>query len=77
MLRDHSRCCVPHNNILHQNIIGYIGKWPEEFNNLFQVDNDKQWQVAFQAVIERFFEVMGWGNRINLEQNNLESLIEF
>jgi hypothetical protein len=44
---------------------------------MFVVDNDQQWQVAFQSVIERFFVVMGWGEHINLDSNSLDSLIEF
>jgi len=68
---------IPSKNILNQNIIGYVGHWPEEFNNMFVIDNDQQWQVAFQSVIERFFTVMGWGETINLESNTLDVLIEF
>jgi len=68
---------VPSRNMLNQNIIGFVEQWPKEFDDMFAIDYDQQWQVAFQSVIERFFEVMGWGNKINLESNTLESLIEF
>ena len=67
----------PNRNPLHQNIIGFIGKWPVEFDDMFEVDHDRQWESAFQTVIERFFKVMNWGDRINLEENILENLIEF
>ncbi|MEM4261206.1 MAG: DNA polymerase domain-containing protein, partial [Candidatus Woesearchaeota archaeon] len=68
---------IPNKNILNQNVIGFIGKWPEEFNKMFTVDKEQQWQVAFQSVIERFFNVMGWGDKINLENNILDSIITF
>lgn len=68
---------IAQKNSLNQNVIGFVGKWPNEFNNMFVIDYDQQWQVTFQSVIERFFSVMGWGNKINLEVSELENLIKF
>lgn len=63
------------NNELGQNIIGFVGKWPEQFNEKFKVDYELQWEKCFLSVIERFFTVLGWGNKINLNQNKLEMLM--
>lgn len=66
---------VSNKNELNQNIIGFINQWPEEFNNMFTLDYENQWQKTFESVIQRFFDVLKWGN-IQLETNNLSSLFE-
>lgn len=48
-------------NLINQNIIGFINNWPENFNKYFKVDYETQWEKSFQTIIQRFFEVMGWG----------------
>lgn len=52
-------------NELRQNVVGFIGKWPKEFNNFFEIDHEEMWNKTFQNVIQRFFEVLKWG-KINL-----------
>jgi len=48
-------------NLLNQNIIGYIGNYPEKFKELFEIDYRLQFQLSFQNVIQRFFDVLDWG----------------
>ena len=64
------------NNIIHSNIIGYLGTWPEQFNDMFEIDYDVQWQKSFEDIIQRFFDVLDWG-KIKLETNELSSFISF
>jgi DNA polymerase elongation subunit (family B) len=67
---------APHKNELHQDVIGFINEWPQEFNSMFFVDIEEQWIKVFQRAIQRFFDVLGWGN-IQLEKNILENFMEF
>jgi len=62
-------------NILNQNIIGFVNNWPKEFDKMFKLDMDAQWDRVFQSVIQRFFDVLQWGN-IRLEKCGLSSLFE-
>jgi len=66
----------PNKNVIHEDVIGFIGKWPDAFNEMFYVDKEAQWIRGFQGVIDRFFVVLNWG-KINLESNALDSFIEF
>lgn len=61
---------VNDNNLLHTNILAFVGTWPKMFNDKFKIDYDLQWEKSFQSVIQRFFEVFGWGE-ISLENNKL------
>jgi len=65
-----------HKNELGQNIIGFINEWPKEFDDLFFVDIEEQWQKVFQRAIQRFFDVLGWG-QIEVEENTLSEFIQF
>jgi ribosome-associated toxin RatA of RatAB toxin-antitoxin module len=40
--------------------IGYKGKWPEEFDQIFTIDFEKMFGKIMYAAIERFFAVVGW-----------------
>lgn len=51
-------------NELHTDVIGFVGNWPEKFNELFNVDYETQWEKSFQEVIQRFFDVFAWGKVI-------------
>lgn len=54
-------CYVYDNNDIRQNIIGFLGKYPESFKETFTIDYDSQWVVVFEDIINRFYAVMGWG----------------
>jgi DNA polymerase elongation subunit (family B) len=65
-----------HKNELHQNVIGFINEWPKEFEDLFKVDIEEQWNKVFQDAIQRFFNVLNWGT-IEIEENTLSNFITF
>jgi len=63
-------------NQLDQDVVAFINEWPEEFNNEFSIDYDRQFNRTFMSVIQRFFDVLKWG-KIQLEENTLDELIQF
>ena len=65
-------CYVKSNNILHTNIIAFIGNYPKVFNSIFKIDYEIQWYKSLQSVIERFYIVMNWGP-VNLKNDKLQS----
>jgi len=67
---------APHKNEIHQNVIGFVNEWPKEFDDLFYIDTEEQWKKVFQNAIQRFFNVLGWGE-IEIEENSLSDFIEF
>jgi DNA polymerase elongation subunit (family B) len=67
---------LPRKNKINQNVIGFIGNWPKEFNDMFLIDYESQWNRVFQAVIQRFFDVLKWGE-ISLSENYLKNFMEF
>lgn len=63
-------------NELNDYVIGFINEWPKEFDNLFMIDTEEQWIKVFQGAIQRFFNVLNWGN-IEIEENTLTDFIQF
>lgn len=63
------------NNEIHQDIFGFVGNIPKGFDKIFKVDYEKQFERTFQNIVQRFFDVLGWGE-INLS-SNLSDFIEF
>ena len=61
---------VKDRNIISTNIIGYVGNYPNEFNNIFEVDHDIQFEKSFLSVIQRMFDVLKWG-KIKMKGNAL------
>jgi DNA polymerase elongation subunit (family B) len=55
-------------------VIGFKDTFPEEFNNIFQVDYEKMFSKIFHSAIERFYDAVGWNLRKPSE--NLEVEIE-
>jgi hypothetical protein len=62
------------NNYLRQNVIAFINQWPEEFNDIFEVDYETQWYKSLESVIGRFYEVLGWG-QINLNSTKMSKFL--
>lgn len=58
------------NNELHTNIMAFVGTWPKILDEKFEMDYDIQWEKSFQSVIQRFYDVIDWGE-INLVNNKL------
>ncbi len=67
---------VTPNNELRQDIIGFVGNYPEAFKTKFSIDYDRQWERSLQDIIERFFAVLGWGE-IDLQAQNLNAFMEW
>lgn len=61
---------VKSDNLLNQNVIAYIGNYPDKFKELFEIDYNRQFESSFQDVIQRFFDVLGWGE-INFASSKL------
>lgn len=62
------------NNFLKQDVIGWIGEFPKQFHDLFQIDYDLQFEKSFLAIIQRFYEVLNWG-QINLKNSKMKNFI--
>jgi DNA polymerase I len=67
---------IASNNEIHQDIIAFINEWPKEFDKIFNVDYDRQFNRTFIAVLQRLFDVLNWGE-IQLETNTLNQFIQF
>jgi DNA polymerase elongation subunit (family B) len=61
-------------NLFATNIIGYVGNFPKEFHGYFKIDYDLQFEKSFLGIIQRMFDVLGWG-KIQLKKNRLEELL--
>jgi DNA polymerase elongation subunit (family B) len=64
------------NNLINQDIVAFINEWPDEFNKIFKIDYDRQFNRTFTAVLQRFFDVLNWGD-LNLEESVLAEFMEF
>ncbi len=59
---------VKTSNLLNTYVIGWIGKYPEKFKELFTIDYELQWKKSFQNIIQRLFDVVGW-EEVSLNNN--------
>lgn len=57
---------VNERNPYKSNVIGYIGNWPEEFNKIFKIDYQLQFEKTFLSTIQILFNSLGWG-RVDLD----------
>jgi DNA polymerase elongation subunit (family B) len=62
-------------NTLNSNVIGYVGKYPEVFDNFFKVDHDLQFEKTFLGVITRMFTALNWGPVI-LKESKMKGFIK-
>lgn len=60
-------------NTLRENLIGFVGKLPPEFNLTKYVDYDTMWEKSFIAALKKLTDAAGWNYE---ETNTLESLFE-
>lgn len=71
-------CYVKPNNRNNIEAIAWIGKWPKEFSELFEIDYETMFRKAFIPVFESMFRVAKWiGDKeaIDFTDNNtLEDL---
>lgn len=63
-------------NELQTNVVAYLGKYPDKFKEIFKIDYEEQWVKSFQEVIQRFFDVIDWGD-VALDSNCIEEFITF
>jgi DNA polymerase elongation subunit (family B) len=66
---------VKEDNLLRTNIIGFVGICPKEFEKMFKIDYDLQYNKCFLSVIQRFFDVLGHGE-INFNSGKLDKFME-
>lgn len=62
-------------NLIKTYVVGFIGNYPEEFNEYFEIDYDLQFEKAFLSTIQRMFDVLGWG-KINLKGSKLGKFVK-
>jgi DNA polymerase elongation subunit (family B) len=67
---------VNKNNELNSNIVGFIGNWPKEFNEIFRIDFENQFAKSYTNTIQQFFSVLGWGT-INLDQCTIDETVQW
>ena len=56
--------------------IAWVGNWPEEFNSMFEIDLEEQYQKTFLSVLERMWVVLGWCGKegIQMKRSKLASM---
>ena len=64
------------NNEFRQDVIGYVGKMPEELKRKFTIDYKRQFEVTFINPMQSIFDVMGWGT-IDIETENINNFFVF
>lgn len=63
------------NNKLNQEVIAWIGDWPKEFDQFFQIDYDTQFDKMFISATQMIFDVLHWGE-INLKVSKLKDFFK-
>jgi DNA polymerase elongation subunit (family B) len=51
---------VNEDNEARVNAIGFVGKWPECFNEYFKINYEKQFSKTVESLMNEFFEMFGW-----------------
>jgi len=59
------------NNLWRVETVGFIGKYPKEFKELFKVSYEDHWQSVAQNLLDGWFEALGWG-KANLNENTFK-----
>lgn len=66
---------VKPNNRNNIRAIAFIGNWPAEFNEHFEIDYEEMFRKAFMPVIESMFIIKGWikeKEKIEIESSGLD-----
>jgi len=53
--------------------IAFINKWPDEFDEWFEIDYHSQWTSVAQSLAQGWFTVLGWG-AVNLQKCKLREM---
>ena len=64
---------VNEDNPAQTNAIGFIGRWPKEFDKYFTIDYDLQFEKTFMPIIDDLFGILKW-DEINYEESILDEL---
>jgi len=48
-------------NNLNANVMGYIGHFPKEFEEKFDIDYKTQFDKGFVSIVQRMFDILRWG----------------
>ena len=66
---------VKPNNRNNIEAIAFMGNWPAEFDNYFEVDYERMFRKSFMPVIESMFKIKGWikdKEKIEIESSGLD-----
>jgi hypothetical protein len=63
------------NNKYKTNVVGYVGNWPKEFDKLFKIDYDVQFEKQYLQIAQRLFDILGF-SLITLKESRLSKLME-
>lgn len=66
---------VKENNRNNIEAVAFIGNWPKEFDQYFEIDYEKMFRKTFMPVIESMFEIKGWvkpKEKIEIESSGLD-----
>lgn len=61
--------------INNQDVIAWIGDWPKEFDQFFEIDYDTQFEKMFLSVAQSIFDVLHWGE-IQLKVSKLKDFFK-
>ena len=57
------------------NVVGYVGNYPKEFNKMFKIDFNEQFDKQFKAIAQRMFDTLDFGV-VTLKDSKIVSIIE-
>lgn len=58
--------------------IAYVGRWPKEFNDMFEIDYETMFNKTFTPVFESMFKIKGWlGEKESIPLTKTLSLEDF
>jgi hypothetical protein len=67
---------VNENNEIGTKAVGFIGKWPKEFDDYFVIDRETQFLKTIEPLMGRFFDVLGFG-KVRYEEADTSDVMQF
>ncbi len=65
---------VNEQNIAQTNVIGFIGKWPKQFDKYFKIDYETQFEKTFMPIVEDLYKLLKWED-VQYEENILDDIL--
>jgi DNA polymerase elongation subunit (family B) len=56
------------------NAVAFVGTFPEEFKDYFEIDYDTQFEKTFLNIVQRLYTAIGWGE-ISLKKTKIKKFI--